>query len=80
MLRLNERGRAVRARRVNAAPDGARVAEHFARFVASDRWVGTYDEPLSFQALKFAYSFAPNLYARLQRVGWRRASRFAADS
>jgi len=74
--RLNERGRRIRARRVENAPDGARVAAHVARFVESDRWVGTWDEPISFQLLKLLFGLAPNLYARLQQLGWRRGSRF----
>ncbi|MHA7836133.1 MAG: SDR family NAD(P)-dependent oxidoreductase [bacterium] len=78
--RLNDRGRRIRARRVEGAPEGARVAEHLARFAESDRWVGTWDEPISFQLLKLLFGLAPNLYARLQQAGWRRGSRFAGRS
>jgi hypothetical protein len=38
--------------------------------------VGTFDEPLSFRALRLLFALAPNLYARLQHLAWRRASRF----
>lgn len=74
--RLNDRGRRIRARRVESAPEAERVAVHIARFVKSDRWVGTWDEPISFQLLKLLFGLAPNVYARVQHFAWRRGSRF----
>lgn len=76
MLRLGERGRKLRERRCAAAPDGAAVAERIAAWIDGDRWVGSSDEPFSFRALGFLFWLAPNLYARLQHVGWRKGSRF----
>jgi len=77
VLRLNERGRRIRARRCEGAPEAGRVADAVLRFVEGDRAVGTWDEPLSFRALKLLFAMAPDLYARLQHVAWRKGSRFA---
>ncbi len=76
-IRLNERGRKIRARRCDSAPDGRQVAMRIARFADGDQAVGTYDEPISFRLLKLLFALAPNLYARLQSFGWRKGSRFA---
>lgn len=77
MLRLGERGRRLRERRCAAAPDASRVAERIARWIAGDRWIGSSDEPLSFRALGLLFTLAPNLYARLQHLGWRKGSRYS---
>jgi short-subunit dehydrogenase len=76
VLRLNQRGRRIRARRCEAAPSAEVVAEQVVRFVESGRWVGSPDEPLSFRALRLLFALAPDLTFRLQRAAWRRASRF----
>lgn len=75
--RLNERGRRVRARRCERAPEAAVVARRIADWIDGDARVGGDAEPLSFQALKLLFALAPDSYARLQRYGWRLASRFA---
>lgn len=76
VIRLNERGRRLRARRCDGAPGAAAVAARIATWIDGDAWVGSYDEPLSFRALKLLFAAAPNLYARLQHLGWRKGSRF----
>jgi len=76
VLRLNERGRRIRAKRCESAPEADQVAADVLRFIASDRVVGTGDEPLSFRALKLLFALAPNAYARLQHLAWRQGSRF----
>ena len=76
VLRLNDRGYRIRAKRCETAPTGDEVARDVAKFIDSDRWVGTWDEPLSFRFLRLAFALAPNLYYRLQLLGWRKASRF----
>ena len=76
MLRLNERGRALRRRRCERAPEAARVARAIADWVEHGGDVGTWSEPLSFRALKLLFALAPGAYFRLQRLGWRRGSRF----
>lgn len=75
-LRLGERGIALRRRRCERAPDAERVARAIARWIESDRWVGTWGEPLSFRALKLLFALAPDVYARLQQLGWQKGSRF----
>jgi len=75
-LRLNERGRKIRARRCEGAPDADAVAAGVLRFAAGDRAVGTWYEPLSFRALKLLFALAPNAYAGLQHLAWRKGSRF----
>jgi NAD(P)-dependent dehydrogenase (short-subunit alcohol dehydrogenase family) len=76
-IRLNERGRRIRARRCDRAPSAEAVAVRVLRWIDGDAWVGSHDEPLSFRALRLLFAVAPNLYARLQHVGWRKGSRFA---
>ncbi len=76
VLRLNERGRKVRARRCEGAPEPRAVATRIADWIEGDGWVGSYDEPLSFRALRVLFALAPNLTYRLQRLGWRKGSRF----
>lgn len=76
-LRLGERGLAWRRRRCERAPESARVAAAIARWIETDGVVGTWGEPLSFRALKLLFALAPDAYARLQHVGWRRGSRFS---
>lgn len=76
VLRLNDRGRAIRARRCEGAPEAARVAERIARFIDGDDWVGSDRAPLSFRLLQLFHALAPDLYYRLQRIGWQRGSRF----
>lgn len=77
VIRLNERGTRIRKRRCDSAPDGATVARRIAAWVDGKQWVGTYDEPISFRLLRVLFALAPNLYYRLQQVGWRKGSRFA---
>jgi NAD(P)-dependent dehydrogenase (short-subunit alcohol dehydrogenase family) len=77
LIRLNERGRRIRARRCADAPEAAVVAARVARWIDGDRWVGRDAEPLSFRALKLLFAIAPNAYARLQHVAWRKGSRFS---
>ena len=79
VLRLNERGRKIRARRCDDAPAADWVAESIVRWIEGDAWVGGDREPLSFRALKLCHALAPNTYARLQHFGWRRGSRFTSD-
>lgn len=76
-LRLNERGRKIRARRCESAPTADAVAREIRRFIEGDAQVGTWDEPLSFRALRLLFAVAPNLYARLQHTGWRQGSRYS---
>ena len=76
VLRLNARGRAVRARRCEGAPEASRIAERIARFIEGDAWIGSDRAPLSFRALQLFHALAPDLYYRLQRIGWQRGSRF----
>ncbi len=75
-LRLNERGRKIRKKRCDNATAATDVAQRIATWAEGDDWVGTFDEPLSFRALKLVFAFAPNLYRKLQTIGWSRASRF----
>lgn len=77
VLRLNERGKKLRARRCESAPEARLVADKIASFIQGDAVIGTFDEPLSFRALRLLFALAPNLYARLQLTGWRRGSRFS---
>ena len=74
--RLNEKGRKLRARRCESAPPAEKVARHVEKFQKSNKWIATYDEPLSFKFLKFFYALAPNLYCRMQHWAWRRASKY----
>lgn len=76
VLRLNERGAAIRARRCRNAPEASRVAERIARWIDSGGWVGSDPAPFSFRALQLLHALAPDLYYRVQRLGWRRGSRF----
>jgi NAD(P)-dependent dehydrogenase (short-subunit alcohol dehydrogenase family) len=77
LLRLNERGRRLRARRCDGAPEAAEVARRIVRWIDGGAWIGGDREPLSFRALKLLFAIAPNLYARVQHLGWRKGSRFA---
>ncbi len=76
-LRLNERGIALRRRRCERAPDAQRVARAIARWIEGDGWVGTWGEPLSFRALELLFAVAPDVYSRVQRLGWRKGNRFS---
>lgn len=76
-LRLGERGLALRRRRCDRAPEAERVARAIAKWIESDQWIGTWGEPLSFRALKLLFALAPDVYARLQQLGWRKGSRFS---
>lgn len=76
VLRLNDRGRAIRARRCEGAPEASQIAERIARFIEGDAWIGSERAPLSFRALQLFHALAPDLYYRLQRIGWQRGSRF----
>ncbi|MDJ0786284.1 MAG: SDR family oxidoreductase [Myxococcota bacterium] len=76
-IRLNERGRKIRAKRCESAPEARYVAMEIARFVEGNAPVGTWDEPFSFRALRVFFAVAPGLYARVQKLGWKQGSRFA---
>lgn len=76
VLRLNDRGRAIRARRCEGAPEASQIAERIVRFIEGDAWVGGDRAPLSFRALQLFHALAPDFYYRLQRIGWQRGSRF----
>jgi hypothetical protein len=77
--RLNESGYKVRAKRVESAPPADKVAKHIANWIADGKkWVGTYDEPISFRFLKLLHALAPNLYYKLQLLAWRKASKFVS--
>jgi NAD(P)-dependent dehydrogenase (short-subunit alcohol dehydrogenase family) len=78
MVRLNERGRTIRAKRCEGAPRADTVAARVVQFVDGRRWVGSDREPLSFRFLKHLWGAAPELYYRLQVQAWKRGSRFAA--
>jgi NAD(P)-dependent dehydrogenase (short-subunit alcohol dehydrogenase family) len=75
--RLNERGRRIRARRCESAPEPREVARRIADWVDGDAWVGSFDEPLSFRALRVLFALAPGATRRLQDWAWRHGSRFA---
>lgn len=76
-IRLNQRATRIRKKRCDAAPEAERVAEALADWIEGDAWVGTYEEPLSFRALRLLFALAPDLYYRLQLWAWRKGSRFA---
>lgn len=80
VLRLNDRGRRIRARRCEGAPPADRVATRIADWIEGDAWVGSDPEPLSFRALGLLFGLAPNTYARLQHAAWRRGSRFGPEA
>lgn len=75
LLRLNERGRRMRARRCEGAPEAEVVATRIARWIDGNQSIGSYDEPLSFRALKLLFALAPGIYARLQHIGWQAGRR-----
>jgi len=76
----NGKGIKMRKKRVDGAPDGDRVAERIHKWsLKKNAWVGTYDEPLSFKALKVLFSLFPNLFYRIQLLGWKKESKFAPD-
>lgn len=72
MLRLNARGRRLRARRCAAAPEAAVVAARIARWIDGGATIGSCRSPLSFRALGLLFALAPGLYARVQDIGWRK--------
>lgn len=76
VYRLNEKGYAVRKKRCDKAPTGAEVAEHIIKFADSERWIGTWWEPLSFRLFKEIYTWMPNLFYRMQFWGWKKISKF----
>ena len=78
LLRLNERGASIRARRCRNAPEARVIAERIARWIDADAWVGSEPAPLSFRALALLHAVAPDFYYRLQRLAWKRGSRFGA--
>lgn len=74
--RLNEKGYRIRKKRVDGAPEADRVARDIADWIdRSEKWVGTWDEPLSFRFFKGLHSFFPNLSYRVQRLGWRKGGK-----
>jgi len=74
--RLNQKGYILRKKRVDSAPNAERVAKHIAKFIESKAWIGTYDEPFSFRALKLIFTLFPNAYYKLQLLGWKKGSKF----
>ncbi len=80
-LRLNSSGYKVRAKRCENAPKAERVAKRVIAFIESGKGyrVGSDKEPLSFQFLKFFYAACPDLYVRLQRLAWKKGSRFGKE-
>jgi NAD(P)-dependent dehydrogenase (short-subunit alcohol dehydrogenase family) len=78
--RVNDTGYRIRARRCNNAPEASSVAHRIVRWIDGDQWVGTYDEPLSFKFFKYLFVLAPNVYYKLQLLGWRKGSKFAASA
>jgi NAD(P)-dependent dehydrogenase (short-subunit alcohol dehydrogenase family) len=75
--RLNEKAYRVRARRCQSAPPADRVAQRILSWLEGPETIGSDREPLSFLALKLFYSLAPGLYAKLQNLAWKRASRWS---
>lgn len=72
------KGIKIRKKRVDGAPDGDRVAERIFKWsLKPNAWVGTYDEPISFKALKIIFGLFPNLFYRIQILGWKKESKFA---
>lgn len=78
-IRLNARGRKIRARRCRRAPEAAVVARRLLAWSDSDDWVGSDPEPLSFRFLKLLWGLAPDSYYRLQIASWRRVSKFSGS-
>jgi NAD(P)-dependent dehydrogenase (short-subunit alcohol dehydrogenase family) len=78
--RLNERGRRIRAKRCEGAPEADVVAARIIRWIERGGGIGTNDEPPSFKLLKYAFALSPGLYCRLQAWAWRRGSRFVTAS
>lgn len=74
--RLNESGYKIRARRVNGAPDAEKVAAKIGKWIDGNDWVGTYSEPWSFKIFKYWFALAPNSFYKLQRLGWKKGSKF----
>ncbi|MCG8590292.1 MAG: SDR family oxidoreductase [Proteobacteria bacterium] len=77
VLRLNESGRKIRARRCEGAPEADTVARHLAQWIDGDQTIGTYSEPVSFRLLRLLFALAPGPYHRLQQWAWQRGSRFS---
>ena len=76
-LKPDGKGMKMRRKRVDGAPDGNQVAERIYKWsLKENAWVGTYDEPISFRALKVLFSLAPNLFYKIQLLGWKNESRF----
>jgi NAD(P)-dependent dehydrogenase (short-subunit alcohol dehydrogenase family) len=74
--RLNEKGYKIRAKRCESAPHPDRVARKVVEWIESGKAVGTYEEPFSFKIFKYLFALAPNLFYRLQVLGWRKGSKF----
>ncbi|MBZ0264078.1 SDR family NAD(P)-dependent oxidoreductase [bacterium] len=74
--RLNAQGYRIRAKRVNGAPEADHVARVVAEWIASGKWVGTFDEPFSFKLFKWLFALNPNFFYRLQVFGWKKGSKF----
>lgn len=75
--RLNESGYKIRKKRVDGAPHADVVADKIVRWIDGKGWIGTYEEPFSFKIFKWWFALAPNSFYRLQRLGWRKGSKFA---
>lgn len=74
--RLNDKGYNIRKKRVDGAPEGHVVARTIAQFVDGNQWVGTYDEPFTFKIFKWWFALAPNMFYRLQVLGWSKGSKY----
>lgn len=74
------KGIKMRKKRVAGAPDGQKVAERIFKWsLNKNAWVGTYDEPISFKFLKILFSLFPNLFYKIQILGWKKESKFSPE-
>lgn len=74
--RLNQRSYKLRAKRCNKAPEAEFVARKIKKWAEKGSWVGSDREPVSFKFLKFLYGQFPDLYYRLQLMGWKMGSKY----
>ncbi len=76
-IRLNDKALKIRAARCQKAPQPEVIAKRVIKFVGSKKWIGSDPSPISFHVLKFLFMLMPNLFYRIQILGWRKGSRFA---
>lgn len=77
LLRLNERATRIRVKRCKRAPKPETIAKRVWRFCEGNKWISSDPEPISFKFLKYAHSFFPNSFYKLQTWAWGKGSRFA---